>query len=349
MQLLLLRNGKKKCSESNGKSDEFDLFPDITHLMLDIICETAMGCTMNTRSDANSYYVKAIYDASEVVINRIFFPLYWSDTLYAFTAEGKKSKHAFDILHQFTESVIVERRKQMADKTPHTQKKRMAFIDILLTAKDQVTGTTLSDSDIREEVDTFMFEGHDTTSAAIAWTLFKIGQNPDIQDKLHAEIDAILVNKDIPSYDDLSGLKYLSNTLKEGLRLFPSVPYYARSLDQDTDFNGFIAPKGTQVAVFPYLIHHDPKLWEDPERFDPDRWINETGRHPFAYIPFSAGSRNCIGQTFALLEEKVIMAAILKKFQIKTTKNNVSPNPELILRPMEGVYVELNLRTQKIL
>jgi cytochrome P450 family 4 subfamily V len=222
----------------------------------------------------------------------------------------------------------------------------LAFLDLLINMaeNDQLTFT-----DICDEVNTFMFEGHDTTATGMNWALHLLGCYPDIQEKVHQELDAVFGDdpRDV-SFDDLKSLPYLECCLKESLRLFPSVPMFARTLGEDATIAGRVITNNTQVVIIPYMVHRDPKHWTDPELYNPDRFLaaNSNGRHPYAYLPFSAGARNCIGQRFALMEEKTMMAWILRYFKVKSVhrRDQIRPKGELILRPSEGVHVELELR-----
>lgn len=227
--------------------------------------------------------------------------------------------------------------------------KRLAFLDLLLESTGE-DGNALTDADIREEVDTFMFEGHDTTAAAIAWTLHLLGDNPEAQKKAQEEVDRV-VSGDSPTFEELSELTYLDMVAKESLRLYPSVPGIGREVTEEgTTIDGKPFPVGAMVLVLIWCIHRDPEVWPEPEKFDPERFTveNSKGRHPYAHVPFSAGPRNCIGQRFAKMEEKVTLAAILKRFNIastmETTMEGLKPEPELILRPRDGIKIKLTPR-----
>lgn len=161
-------------------------------------------------------------------------------------------------------------------------------------------------------------QGHDTTSAGMNWALQLIGSHPECQAKVHQELDLVFGDDDDRDirFDDLKNLNYLEMCIKEALRLYPSVPMFGRTLYEDCDISthlqnlkiklcqgyknlldGFNIPASTQLLFIPFAVHRDPKHWPDPEIFNPDRFLpeNSVGRHPFAYLPFSAGARNCIG------------------------------------------------------
>ncbi|KJE92556.1 cytochrome P450, variant [Capsaspora owczarzaki ATCC 30864] len=333
-----------------------DVFPLVSLCALDSICETAMGKKLHALKQSESTYVQAVFRISELIHHRQKFPWNWPDFIYSWLPDGRDHTRVLAELHNFTDSVIAERRVFLNDNPDVTdeqadssKKRRLAFLDLLISARDE-DGNHLSNMDIREEVDTFMFEGHDTTAAALAWSLHLIGSHPDVQARIHEELDRVLGSEPSPSFEQLKAheLPYLEMTLKEALRLFPSVPAISRVLDQDIDVCGYKIPAGLTVGLIPYAVHRDPKHWPDPEAFNPDRFLpeNSANRHPYAYIPFSAGPRNCIGQRFAEFEERVVMASILKRFRIVSTqtRDQLAPLGEIILRPRDGVWVTLERR-----
>nr|QZM07473.1 cytochrome P450 monooxygenase CYP4C131 [Lasioderma serricorne] len=343
----------------------FDVYPLITRCALDIICETAMGVQMNAMdeegSGKQSDYVDAVYGVSELALKRRDRPWLQSDFSFKLSPTGKEFEKYLSVLHGFTNKVIQERKDQLRKKKALKEemngkastsaeevfgrKERLAFLDLLIEASD--SGRLLSDTEIREEVDTFMFEGHDTTTAGICWTLFLLGNHVDVQDKVAQELHDIFqddVDRPITT-KDLGEMKYLERVVKESLRLYPSVPFIARKLTKDIECDGLIIPESCSVAIHIYNVHRDPNHFPEPNRFDPDRFLpeNTRNRHPYAYIPFSAGPRNCIGQKFALNEEKTVLANFLRNYEIKSkqTAEEITLISELILRPLGGLQVAL--------
>ncbi|XP_040821879.1 cytochrome P450 4V2 [Ochotona curzoniae] len=343
--------------EKHVDQEAFNCFFYITLCALDIICETAMGKNIGAQSNEDSEYVRAVYRMSDVIFRRMKMPWLWLDLWYLMFKEGREHKRCLKILHEFTDSVIAERACAMktdeggqdADRNHSSSKvKRKAFLDLLLTVTDD-EGNKLSHEDIREEVDTFMFEGHDTTAAAINWSLYLLGSYPEVQKKVDNELDEVFGKSDRPAtLEDLKNLKYLECVIKETLRLFPSVPMFARSLSEDCVVAGFNVTQGTQAVIVPYALHRDPKYFPNPEEFQPERFFpeNAQGRHPYAYVPFSAGPRNCIGQKFAIMEEKAILSCILRKLWVESTqkREELGLAGELILRPTNGIWIKLKKR-----
>jgi len=352
---------KKLAKHADGKT--YNVFNDITLCALDIICETAMGRSVNAQLDKDSEYVEAVYRASEYAFKRMRNPFFWPRILFNTIGPGRQMDKTLRILHGFTEKVIRERQAEFSrlhddgmtmDELLDKQgsgsgqgKKRLAFLDMLLCAT--ADGEKLSFGDIREEVDTFMFEGHDTTAMSSNWCVHLIGGDKEVHTKVHQEMDKIFGDSDRDAtMDDLKEMKYLECCIKEALRIFPSVPFFGRTLTEDTVIGGLDMEKGTTVVIVPAAIHRDKRYFPDPEVFDPDRFLpeNANDRHPFAYIPFSAGLRNCIGQKFALMEEKVILSSIFRKFNVESTqtREELHPMAELILRPENGIEVKLTPR-----
>ncbi|XP_011500529.1 PREDICTED: cytochrome P450 4C1-like [Ceratosolen solmsi marchali] len=200
---------------------------------------------------------------------------------------------------------------------------------------------TLSFKEVLDELETFMFAGHDTTAAAISWSLFALGNAPEIQKKIRDELNEVLDNPcEQVTSKHLAQLEYFNRVVKEILRLYPSVPVVSRELDEETIFDNCIIPKGTWISIQIYQLHHDPEVWEDPETFNPDRFLpeNNAQRHPYAYVPFSAGPRNCIGQKFAILEIKHTLLGILQKWNISSVlkPHEMKLKSEIILKPFDG-------------
>ncbi|XP_067928638.1 cytochrome P450 4V2-like [Watersipora subatra] len=337
---------KDKLQEDACDKGSTDVFPIITLNSLDMICDTAMGVDMGALHDGESDYVKAVYLVKEAVAVRQRTPWYWPDFIYNSLPVGRKVNKAIDTMHQYAYKVIRERQEMKGEV--EFGGKHKAFLDILLECRDE-HGNALTDEEIREEVDTFMFEGHDTVSAATAHTVHLLGANLDAQRRCQKELDEIMDSPRDFTMDDLAKMTYLDWCIKESLRLFPSVPWFGRALAEDTDFGGYTVPKGTTAAVFTISLHRDPAIFPDPETFDPTRFSPDkcANRHPYAYVPFSAGPRNCIGQKFAMMELKVIMATILLNFNLVSTqkRDEVKPNPGLVLQPSAGIWVKLSSRT----
>ncbi|XP_055642735.1 cytochrome P450 4d2-like [Toxorhynchites rutilus septentrionalis] len=327
-----------------------NIYPYITLAALDVICETAMGTSINAQTDADSKYVKAVTELSYLLAGRFVKVWQRSDFLFNLTPEKKRQDKIIKMLHDFTTNIIRTRRQQLIDRGTSGilgdetigSKTKMAFLDVLLQAT--VDGQPLTDKEIQEEVDTFMFEGHDTTTIAIAFTLLLLARHSEIQAKVHREVAEIIGNDpNAPvSYRNLQDMKYLEMVIKESLRLYPPVPIIGRKITEKVEIGGKTVPEDTNVNFGLYFMHRDPTLFEDPEKFDPERFNSERTLEqssPYAYIPFSAGPRNCIGQKFAMLELKSTISKVIRHYRL----TEAGPEPELIiqltLKPKNGLKI----------
>lgn len=234
---------------------------------------------------------------TEIIFERFFDVFRRHDFIYQFTELYQREKKALKILHGFTDSVIKTRRDELlmnaadSDAVSDTGvKRKMALLDLLL--QSTIDGIPLTNMDIREEVDTFMFEGHDTTTSGISFCLYNIALNPEVQKKILEEINIELADEQVLTLHNLNKLHYLELVIKESLRLFPSVPYYSRHVGEEVTIAGWTFPKDSIVAVSPYLMGRDPNIFPDPLKFIPERFEAETTAekvNPYAYVPFSAG------------------------------------------------------------
>ncbi|KQS26030.1 cytochrome P450 4d1 isoform X1 [Drosophila erecta] len=338
----------------------FSLYDWINLCTMDTICETAMGVSINAQSNADSEYVQAVKTISMVLHKRMFNILYRFDLTYMLTPLARAEKKALDVLHQFTEKIIVQRREELIrggssqessnEDADVGAKRKMAFLDILL--QSTVDERPLSNLDIREEVDTFMFEGHDTTSSALMFFFYNIATHPEAQKKCFEEIRSVVGNdKSTPvSYELLNKLHYVDLCVKETLRMYPSVPLLGRKVLEDCEINGKLIPAGTNIGISPLYLGRREELFSEPNSFKPERFDVVTTAeklNPYAYIPFSAGPRNCIGQKFAMLEIKAIVANVLRHYEVDFVGDSSEPPvliAELILRTKDPLMFKVRER-----
>ncbi|XP_044156717.1 cytochrome P450 4B1-like [Bufo gargarizans] len=324
-----------------------ELFHHVSLMTLDTIMKCAFSYQSNCQLNSESIYIKAVYELSHLVNYRLFYPLYHNDLIFYLSPHGFRFRRALKIAHEHTDKVIKERKQSLKEDTEleKIQKKRhLDFLDILLCARDE-NGQGLCDEDLRAEVDTFMFEGHDTTSSGISWILYCLAKYPEHQVKCREEIREVLGKRTTVEWEDLSKLPYTTMCIKESLRLYPPVPEVARQLKEPITFiDGRSLPKGAIIFLCIYAINRCPSIWEDPEVFDPLRFSpeNSSTRHSHAFLPFSAGGRNCIGQNFAMNEMKVATALTLQRFELQLDpKREPVIRSQLVLRSMNGIHVNL--------
>jgi len=217
----------------------------------------------------------------------------------------------------------------------------------LLAARDEETGGGMTAKEVRDQVVTIFMAGHETTALALTWTWYLLAKHPAAETRLHAELDAVLGGR-APRHEDLAKLPYARSVIEESMRLYPPAHTLSRTAIADDVLLGRPIPKGAQVVISPWLVHRNPKLWENPERFDPDRFSAEgAARRPrFAYLPFGAGPRICIGAAFATAEAMLILATLAQHYRLRLVPDfPVEPQGLITLRPRHGMRMTLERRS----
>jgi cytochrome P450 len=219
------------------------------------------------------------------------------------------------------------------------------LLSMLLRAQDE-DGTHMTDRQLRDEVMTLFLAGHETTALALTWAWYLLGLSPEVEARLHAELDAALGSR-AATAADLPRLRYAEWVIKEAMRLFPPVYGLGREAVEDCDVGGYYVPRGMQVFMFPWVVHRDPRWYDEPEHFRPERWHeDEVARRPrFAYFPFGGGPRVCIGNAFAMMEATLVLATIARRFRLRPVpEHRIELLPAMSLRPRDGVRVTLEER-----
>ncbi|XP_004699509.1 cytochrome P450 4B1 [Echinops telfairi] len=339
----MLDTWEKKAREDKS----FDIFGDVGRMALDTLMKCTFGKGDSGLGQRDHSYYLAINELTLLMQQRLESFQYHNDFIYWLTPHGRRFLRACQVAHDHTDHVIRERKAALKNEKEweKIQKKRhLDFLDILLGARDE-GGIKLSDADLRAEVDTFMFEGHDTTTSGIAWFLYCMALYPEHQHRCREEVQEILGDQDTFQWDDLSKMTYLTMCIKESFRLYPPVPQVYRQLSKPVTFSdGRSLPAGSLVSLHIYALHRNGAVWPDPEVFNPLRFSpeNSVGRHPFAFMPFSAGPRNCIGQQFAMNEMKVVTALCLLRFEFSVDPLRPPIKiPQLILRSKNGIHLHL--------
>jgi cytochrome P450 len=211
----------------------------------------------------------------------------------------------------------------------------------LLAARDEETGRGMTAEEIRNQVVTIFMAGHETTALALTWTWYLLSQHPAAEAKLHAELAAVLGGR-VPRHEDLGKLRYTRMVLEESMRLYPPAHTLSRAAIGDDEVLGRRIPAGAQILVVPWLLHRNPKLWPQPGVFDPERFAPEHAgsRHRFAYIPFGAGPRICIGAAFAMAEAMLLRATIAQRYRLRLKPGfPVEPQGLITLRARHGMQM----------
>ncbi|XP_017528310.3 cytochrome P450 4X1-like isoform X1 [Manis javanica] len=326
-----------------------EVFEHISLMTLDILMRCAFSqdtnCQINSTQDL---YVKAVFEASNIILYPLYSFLHHHDIIFKYSPEGQRLQELSKMLHQYTEKVIQDRRESLKDKKKqqgNTQKRKYQdFLDIVLSSQAE-NSNSFSDTDLQSEMNTFVLSGHDTMAGGISWLLYHLALHPEHQERCREEIRGILGDTSSITWDQLGEMAHTTMCIKESLRLAPPIPSISRELSKPITFpDGRSLPAGITVALSIWGLHHSPAIWENPKVFDPLRFSQENSdqRHPHSFLPFSAGPRNCIGQHFAMAELKVAIALILLHF--KVTPDPTRPLvflPQIVFKPKNGVHLHL--------
>nr|ARN17934.1 cytochrome P450-11 [Cephus cinctus] len=326
----------------------FNIVPYAKLAALDVICVSAMGYHINAQSNCTNEYVLAVDKAARITQERFVNIWISLDVIFKRTTAGKEFKKALEIMDRFTEKVITGRKAEWRSKRDGNfnefPKKRKALLDMLLEMSDD--GKILSDEDIREEVNTFMFAGHDTVATSVSWILYALGRFPKYQNLILEEYDRIIGSNDI-TLEDLNKLDWLEACIKESWRLYPVTPLIARQISDPLRLRDTDIPSGSTILINSYILNRDPRHYAQPEMYYPERFLPDKPKPPpFAFIPFSAGSRNCIGAKFALIEVKVMILRILNAYNIHSldSEDKLRLTAELVLANTGGLRLAITPR-----
>lgn len=217
------------------------------------------------------------------------------------------------------------------------------LLSMLLQVRDAETGEGMNDQQVHDEVITLLLAGHETTANALSWTWYLLSQHPDVEQRLHDELQNVLAGR-LPTSEDLPQLSYTHMVVQEAMRLYPPSWIISRNAVVEDSIGGYTIPAHAPILLLPYVTHRHPDFWPDPERFDPERFTPEqvATRPRYAYVPFGGGPRQCIGNTFAMTEAQLILATIAQQYRAALVPGQtVSPEPLITLRPRNGLLMTL--------
>jgi len=294
---------------------EVDVTDDMTRLTLDTIALTGFGHAFRSFEQPELHpFLQAMGRALTEAMNR-------TRQLPAVTGLKRRADAAYRadiaLMQELVDDVIRARRA--------SGEKSQDLLGLMLEAADPVTGGTLSDENIRNQVLTFLIAGHETTSGTLSFALHLLLRNPHVLAQAYAEVDRMLPGDTVPTYDTIMKLDVIPRILDETLRLLSPIPAIGLMAREDTVLGGrYAIAAGQKVAVLMQPLHTNAAAWADPETFDIDRWLPErkAAQHPHAYKPFGNGERACIGRQFALTEARLALALILRRFAISDPRGH---------------------------
>jgi cytochrome P450 len=313
----------------------FDINLEMMRLAMGIIARTMFNMSIDENSmEAARAFAYVLEYVSQQTIRFVDFPAWFPSPAHL------RFNKSLQILNDFIYQIIRQRRTQS-----NTVEKG-DLLDLLLQARDPQTGEAMSDRQIRDEVITIFFAGHETTAQALTWTWFLLSQHPEEEKVFHQELDNVLAGKH-PELEDIERLEYTRMVIDESMRLYPPILLYARQAIEPDEIDGYLIPAGALITVSQYLTHRHPDYWEDPEAFKPDRFSTEkeSVRPRYTYFPFGGGQRICIGNNFALLEMALALSIIGQKYSLRLVPGqDIQPRMVGTLRPNGPVMMTVEKR-----
>lgn len=322
-----------KWNQNAQNNEPVDMLSDIKKLTLCVGNECIFDNKLVMFSKETEDYHHKMEKMAKLIYARNTNPFLAIDLIYRFSSNRKETNEILDHINNMARKLLTDKKKNY-----DPNKKFQSIVDLLL---DLQTELNMSDNDVIGEIDAMLFASHDTSSHAIMWTIYALSKHPEIEKAVIKEANEILGDRDRIEADDLPKLKYLKKVVNESLRMYPPASILSRKLKNDVEINGHKLKKGQDVVMFIYLVHHNPLHWKDPSTFNPDRF--DTQYEQYSFIPFSTGSRNCLGRIFALNEILTVLAMFYKKMVMKIDKEYL-PRPVMILKPHETMVGRVQMQ-----
>jgi cytochrome P450 len=322
----------ERWDQSTSPADPRDVGAEMMALTQSIIVRTMFSTDLGAAG--------AVLDRTWPIINRRIGETFWSTKLETSLPlpANRRFWRALRELDTVVYQIIAERRQTRRDESD--------LLSMFLAARDDETGAGMTDRQLRDEVVTMLLAGHETTSLLLSWTYYLLSQHPGARRSIEDEVDREIGNGR-PTFAHIDRLTFTRRVLEESLRLYPPAWGFSRRALGDDELGGYRIPKGSLVFLIPFVVHRRPKLWPDPDRFDPGRFApeHESTRPRFAYIPFGGGPRGCIGNQFAMLEAQLIVATIAQRYRIELVPDqHIRPEPLITLRPAPAIRAILKTR-----
>jgi cytochrome P450 len=316
------------------EGETLDIAKEMMHLTLAIVGKTLF----DTETEAEAEQVRQALSESMKRFNRFMLP--FAEFLDRLPLPGnRRYREARDVLDSIIYRIINERRRSGQDTGD--------LLSMLLRAQDdEGDGGRMTDIQLRDEVITIFLAGHETTANTLTWTWHLLSEHPEIESRLHHELDIELADR-LPTVEDLPHLRYTEMVITEALRLYPPAWIMGRRALRDYQLGPYVVPAGSIVIMSPYVIHHDDRYFPDPFRFDPDRWTPEAraSRPQFWFFPFGGGPRRCIGEGFAWTEAIMVIATLAQRWNLRRLPGDpIALQPLITLRPRHGIRMVLTGR-----
>jgi cytochrome P450 len=320
--------------DSFGHDSVIEVQEEMSRLTLAIVVETLFGADVTREAKELGGLMIAVLDAANDRINSVLRMPSWVPT-----PRNLREKRALARLDELFDTFIAAHRA--------AREKPADLLSVLLAATDEDSGIRMSDRQLRDEMMTLFLAGHETTAMALTWALFALSQHPDVEARLVEEVSRVLQGR-APTVADLAQLPYTEMVIRETMRLYPPAPGFAREPIEDVRIGGYVVPRGSLISVNTYALHRDPRFFDDPGRFDPERfaggWEERIPR--YAFLPFGGGPRVCIGNGFAMMEARLILATVVQRRRLSLEPGQeIVPMQLVTVRPKHGIRMRVANRT----
>jgi cytochrome P450 len=318
---------------ASRSNQEVDITLDMTRLALGVLGGALFGANWRQDSEVMAHAVEVAIGEAYKKFGK-FVSLPESVPTPANLRFAKARRSLDDVIYR-----VIRARQDDPGEHPDD------LLEALMTATED-DGSGMTVEQVRNEVMTFMFGGHETVASGLTWALYLLSRHPEVYGRMEQEVDEVLGNR-VPTVDDLPQLPYIDRVVRESLRLYPPVSLISRTPQEDDTVMGYDIPKGSMVLLSAFVTHRHPQFWPNPEGFDPDRWIElgEQGPHRFAWWPFSGGPRKCIGDVFGLQEMKLVLAMMAQRVRVRLVPGHaVVPKPGITLGQQNGVIATVGMR-----
>jgi len=331
--------------------DTVDILKEMMQLTLSIICKSVLNYDVESEAEDVGKALTTCRNYSK----RLQSPLGHVLSKIPILPKVKGARKAREKLDKLVYSLIKERRegfesniKSYNDLLTHLLQAQDSTVDNITSTSDTSRSfSRMSDIQVRDEVMTIFIAGHETTANALTWTFYLLSQNPNIEKKLLDELGSVINSNKIPTVDDMPKLKFTEKVLRESMRLYPPVWTIGRSVNNEYTLGKYTIPAGSTILMSQYVMHHDPRYYNEPERFDPERWSSDTRSSlpRFSYFPFGGGIRACIGEPFAWMEGILVLSTIIRQWKMRLVRGQrVELDPAITLRPKYGMKMKLERR-----
>ncbi|XP_053204182.1 cytochrome P450 4V2-like [Panonychus citri] len=329
---------------------KYSTLADQIHLStFNIVFKVTADLPIDVEIEEKLHVIEAIEFMEMITIERMCNPLYWSDQIFYLTKLGKKVIRMTSRAYKFVENAIIRNLDENSNEIDQSDKSSAFSSFNLVNMLSSSSRGKIDLEGISEELTTTAAAGHETTATALNLTLFILGNRLEIQEKLYQEISSVFDdNESVNDIEKVNKCEYLDKCIKESMRLYPPIPKVARQLDEPMEINGYYLPKGSAIGCNMFSIHRDPRIYPNPTEYDPERFdpSNLPNIPKGAYIPFGVMPRNCIGYRFALIEMKIFLIHLIRRYEIFSAKKleDVSFKMEFTLKPSCPLKIMLRKR-----